>query len=397
MRHSHFNAIDKFPDGDFLLSARSTDTIYKISHVDGSIVWRLGGVKSDFHIPSDLKFSRQHHSRVISQDSTQVVLSLFDNAKGTDEGNKATAANSRGLILGLNLVDMTASMLFKADHPEGALVNSRGSLQPLPNGNVFMGWTYHTRISEHAPDGRLLMHAALKKNIHTYRAYKFPWTGHPTSPPSVYSAAFVLGANISTMAYVSWNGATEVTRWRLYDTDVHGEQRALLNSTERQGFETAITYEGFSNYVVLEALDQYNNVLGTSRVTKTLPPPEGLDRLNASDYQWADEGEMLHVQLSEALAAGVRAAHSPGSFFAVGCTSSVLTIMALYVMRRAKLGRLWRPSRSRPRMVVSKYDTLSDRKYADAGFEETFSTTDDGEADGYDDVDGSQLTLVEET
>lgn len=47
---SHGNSIEKLPDGDYLLSGRRTYAVYKISHKDGSIVWRLGGKKSDFKI-----------------------------------------------------------------------------------------------------------------------------------------------------------------------------------------------------------------------------------------------------------------------------------------------------------------------------------------------------------
>lgn len=57
---SHFNAIDKFADGDFLVSSREIDTIFKISHIDGSIVWRLGGPKSDFRLHDKAKFGAQH-------------------------------------------------------------------------------------------------------------------------------------------------------------------------------------------------------------------------------------------------------------------------------------------------------------------------------------------------
>ena len=53
----HCNSIDKCPDGHYLLSARHADTIYKVSKDDGSILWRLGGVQSDFE--SDFRFSRQ--------------------------------------------------------------------------------------------------------------------------------------------------------------------------------------------------------------------------------------------------------------------------------------------------------------------------------------------------
>ncbi len=55
--HSHLNSVDKFPDSDYLLSSRHTDTVYKISHRDGSIVWRLGGTRSDFEIAPAARFT----------------------------------------------------------------------------------------------------------------------------------------------------------------------------------------------------------------------------------------------------------------------------------------------------------------------------------------------------
>lgn len=52
----HANSVDKCPDGEYILSARHCDTIYKIQR-DGKIRWRLGGNKNDFK--SDFTFSRQ--------------------------------------------------------------------------------------------------------------------------------------------------------------------------------------------------------------------------------------------------------------------------------------------------------------------------------------------------
>lgn len=57
---SHFNALDKFSNGDFLASSRETDTIYRISHIDGSILWRLGGKKTDFPLHDNARFGAQH-------------------------------------------------------------------------------------------------------------------------------------------------------------------------------------------------------------------------------------------------------------------------------------------------------------------------------------------------
>ena len=38
----HMNSVDKNADGDYLISARYTNAIYKISGKDGSIIWRFG-------------------------------------------------------------------------------------------------------------------------------------------------------------------------------------------------------------------------------------------------------------------------------------------------------------------------------------------------------------------
>lgn len=126
------NSIDKFPDGDYLLSSRHTDTIYKISHIDGSIIWRLGGVKSDFVFGNNAKFSRQHHARFRGQDEEYTWISLFDNAIGTGPEEKATHDESRSLILALqtkltsNTQRKTAEIVSEYRNPNGMRINSRG-------------------------------------------------------------------------------------------------------------------------------------------------------------------------------------------------------------------------------------------------------------------------------
>ncbi|KAJ7698326.1 ASST-domain-containing protein [Mycena rosella] len=71
----HINSIDKDAAGDYLISARHTQTIYKIDK-NGTIVWRLGGKSSDFTAQSNnTEFHFQHHARW-RMDDTQI--SLFD-------------------------------------------------------------------------------------------------------------------------------------------------------------------------------------------------------------------------------------------------------------------------------------------------------------------------------
>ena len=59
----HVNAIDLDRDGNFLLSARNTSTIYKVNRATGKIMWRLGGKKSDFKLGSGVRFDWQHSIR----------------------------------------------------------------------------------------------------------------------------------------------------------------------------------------------------------------------------------------------------------------------------------------------------------------------------------------------
>ncbi len=56
----HINGIALDDDGNLLLSARHTSTVYKIDRHTGEVIWRLGGKKSDFRFGPDAHFSFQH-------------------------------------------------------------------------------------------------------------------------------------------------------------------------------------------------------------------------------------------------------------------------------------------------------------------------------------------------
>ena len=46
----HINSIDVEPNGNFLVSARNTHTVYEIDRKTKKVLWRLGGKKSDFKL-----------------------------------------------------------------------------------------------------------------------------------------------------------------------------------------------------------------------------------------------------------------------------------------------------------------------------------------------------------
>lgn len=273
------NSVEKLPDGDYLVSGRRTYAIYKISHKDGSILWRLGGKKSDFQFAEGTHFTGQHDVRCLSQNSTHMLITMMDNALGP-HWTDITNPNSRGLVLSVNTETMTATEVSKYDHPYGvgAYAPERGNFQTLPNGNAFVSWTKDALHSEHSPDGELIAEAKFPSGLKTYRSYKFPWVGRPQSPPDVHSqvVAASVGGELHTLVHVSWNGDTQAAKWNLYKTNADGSTSELLGSTGRSGFETAITYKGYAPFVKVDAVDRDGNGLEKSKshVAQTIAMPD---------------------------------------------------------------------------------------------------------------------------
>lgn len=77
--YCHGNAIEEDTDGNYLISMRHCNAIYKISRSDGSIIWQLGGKSNQFTFVNDSGFSGQHDIRRQADGS----LSLFDNANSS--------------------------------------------------------------------------------------------------------------------------------------------------------------------------------------------------------------------------------------------------------------------------------------------------------------------------
>lgn len=221
----------------------------------------------------------EHDVRIIEETDGHVKLSIFANWSPT---------KGRGIIVDMDLASKKVSLVQEAGHPLGKNTGSRGSTQVLPNGNMFSCWAGHTRISEHDKDGKMLFHAYYRidkpPKVPSYRAYKFPWVGRPKYPPNVYSSAFAFGFDrkrVITETYVSWNGATEVAKWRLYGTsNADGSDLKRINETVKTGFETNMMYDGYAEYVVMEALNKNGTAMGRSEVFKTIAPVEGVPDLD---------------------------------------------------------------------------------------------------------------------
>jgi hypothetical protein len=276
--------VDKFEDGDYLISARYTSSIHKISKVDGSVIWRLGGKLSDFELLDGFNFSSQHNARVQFVNDTTTIISFLNNASDNDNRQNATALTSSAMLIALETAadPMTARIIQQWDRPDGGLTDMRGNAQMLPNGGVFVGWSEQGYVSEFTADGRLVLEAKfVSERYKSYRSYKFNFTGSPTEPPSLKTFAYGSGTSVADMVsvcYVSWNGATEVAKWNFYGSHRKSTGFSMVGSTAKTGFETSYMSARYIKYTYAEAISSDGRILGKSHVQKTILP-NGLDAL----------------------------------------------------------------------------------------------------------------------
>jgi len=251
----HLNSIDVDHDGNLLVSARRTSAVYKIDRESGEVIWRLGGKKSDFEMGEGTRTDWQHDARR-QPDGT---ITIFDN------GGVSKDVQSRAIVVELDEEAMTATLVREYTHPDEVLAATQGSMQTLPNGNVFVGWGSEPVMSEFDPEGELLFDLNFPVEGESYRAFRFPWTGHPYSLPAV--AAEAGPGEEEVTLYASWNGATEVAEWEvLAGPDPEGLES--VGSAPRKGFETTVTVRTGEPYVSVRAKDRSGKTLGTARTVE---------------------------------------------------------------------------------------------------------------------------------
>jgi hypothetical protein len=248
----HINSVDEMDDGNLLISARNTWTLYKVDRSSGKVLWRMNGKRSDFTLSRAARFYWQHHVRAHGLDT----ISLFDNT-GPREGTQ-----SRALVLAINPTSRYVDVAHQYVHPTGLLTNTLGSTQLLDDGRVFVGWGNQPFFTEFASDGSVLLDGELPFGIRSYRAVAADWVGHPADPPAIVARANPANGFI---VYASWNGATEVDRWQV----LAGSSKSSLEPMGSQpwaGFETAIAVNSAGPHFAVVALDQNGNELGRSAV-----------------------------------------------------------------------------------------------------------------------------------
>ncbi|MCJ1247225.1 hypothetical protein MMC30_004439 [Trapelia coarctata] len=276
----HLNSVDKDVNGDYLISSRQCDAIYKIAGLNstnpGSIIWYLGGMSNSFNLEGNLNFSRQHMARFHQTSGTVTNILLFDNAY--DSGSTPTAQTaiaSSGMIISVDTSTMIARLLQQFIQPEGQLAVSQGALSILPTGNRLLGWGSIPAWSEYDSFGNLLYYARFS-GPQSYRIWKFPFTAHPVTQPDILAYAQTCSSNL--VVYLSWNGATEVKSWNLFGSTTQFGSYSSLGIYPKIGYETMvqINQTGFLPYIYAEALDTSGNLLNNTVTVPTFVPNAAL-------------------------------------------------------------------------------------------------------------------------
>jgi len=257
----HVNSIDPGNSGDVLLSSRNTWTMYDVDLHTGAFRWQIGGARSSFRLGPGAQTYWQHDAEW----QPDGLVSVFDN--GSDPPKEK---QSRGLLLAPNTSTHTVTLVHAFTNPHYTLLaSSQGNVLNLgPPGSVagnwLMGYGGLPNFTEYTASGHVLLDGTLGKNVQDFRTYLAPWSGHPTTAPSL-AIASRSGGKLAVAA--SWNGATEVASWRVL-AGASPSSLAPVGSAGRSGFQTTIAAPLSSGYVAVQALNAAGAVIGNSPTVK---------------------------------------------------------------------------------------------------------------------------------
>jgi Arylsulfotransferase (ASST) len=249
----HVNSIQLLPNGNLLVSARGTWTIYEINMKTGKIPYNFGGKNSSFKFGPGAHFEWQHDATM----QPNGTITVFDDGAG----NYKSENQSRALRLWIHYKSHRITLAHAYTHNPPLLSNAQGSVQVLGDGNTFVGWGNAPYFTEFSSSGGQLFGIHFNQPLQSYRGFRFPWWGQPKTPPSV--AASAKGSR--TTVYASWNGDTETAAWEvLAGSSQNTSTMRPVGKFAKTYFETTMTVASKQPYFAVQALSSAGQVMGTS-------------------------------------------------------------------------------------------------------------------------------------
>ncbi|KAM3557736.1 hypothetical protein MY1884_004355 [Beauveria asiatica] len=254
----HATGIDLDHKGDYVISSRNMYNAVALRRGHGNVLWVLGGSLNSFEDASGGEATAMISSQGIQWDGDSTLL-LLDGGHVPDiEGWPGRRSNAR--TIHINTTTNMAALLRTYSTPAaGTWSHSKGTVQRLPKGNVFVGWGDDNPLAaaytEYAEDVRVLCAARFRKaSVASAKFWKttsgggggggdsgrvvskYPWTGTPAAQPVI-----VVRPQEGAL-YVSWNGDTQTTAWLLRSNNTERGDGSLGARcvVDRAGFETRI-------------------------------------------------------------------------------------------------------------------------------------------------------------
>jgi hypothetical protein len=261
----HGNSID--PGRTLVISSRNTAAVYGVDPRTGAVEWVLGGRRDDFGLVEQdpaQQFCAQHDARRLPNGD----ITVFDNG-----GLIAACPLHPARVLRFRLstrrmkakLVQSISSVSNSENGSGYFPNALGSARRQPNGTMLINWGSEARITEVSRSGRLRFRMALGPLVRpsaspSYRVIRAPWTGRP-------AVAARRAAGRAVKVWASWNGATEIRRWRVL-AGATPQALTRVGSFRFTGLETKMRLRTTRGYVAVQAIGRGGAVLGESDVRR---------------------------------------------------------------------------------------------------------------------------------
>lgn len=161
-----------------------------------------------------------------------------------DNGTHPTDGLELKIALPPNKAKPPVVLEYLSDPAAPIYADSQGSTQLLDNGNIFMDFGEIAVLKEFGPnhpsgnDVRWTARFGADNLVQSYRGYKQQWHATPKTSPSLVVKSG--RANDCPTGYVSWNGATDVSHWKIYEGPTRNSL-SYVGQVGYRGFETKFT------------------------------------------------------------------------------------------------------------------------------------------------------------
>ena len=122
-------------------------------------------------------------------------------------------------------------------------------------------------MTEVSPDNQTLFELTFDQSYVSYRAFRFPWQGTPSTPPAL---AYKQNGNVLTLGY-SWNGATDVASYQVYGGNSL-QSLHLMEENPKTDFETQSQFSNLPKgecYFQVAAMDTNGKEMARSQIIST--------------------------------------------------------------------------------------------------------------------------------